>query len=186
MNIKELADIGAEAVVQDCDHQRRSHICCNRAFGFEYEESAKNREAFAQAVIDACRKSVDERAPVKYNWDALRDAYESGHGLEWRRPADGIHNWQAITWSGPPQFNKDNEYRIAPKAEETDDMLKKRVHELMAENTKLRQQLERNKERQEFEAWYTTDLCEPLEDLGASLEKNIAWDAWKAARNQSK
>lgn len=178
MNIKELADIGANAVIMDCHHGRKSSICCNAYFGDEYEFSRKNREVFAQAVIDAYRKSVDEPAPAKDKWAAEKAARAMGEKIE---ISDGNGNWLSCNH---PAWVSGAEYRIAPKPEETDDMLKKRVHELMAENTKLRQQLEVNKERQEFEQ-YALKANLPLQISAGFYENGVtyaAWLAWKAAR----
>ena len=124
MNIKELADIGAKAVLESSRGKRASWITCNPAF-YEYEVSRENRETFAQAVIDVYLK--------------------------------------------------------------TDDMLKKRVHELMDENTSLKREIEYlmvSKERQEFEAFARTRGI-PLElqngeyDDGTTFE---SWAAWQEAR----
>lgn len=67
----------------------------------------------------------------------------------------------------------------------TDDMLKKRVHELIEENTELRKELEAlkpSKERQEFEQWWSENATTRTHKIGESFTKNCSFEAWKAAR----
>jgi len=83
--------------------------------GSAWNGDAVKREAFAQAVIDAYRKSVDEPAPVKEKWAEEKAAFAKGLKIEYRsRYCNGLGGWELI---GEPSWLDHNEYRIAPSQE---------------------------------------------------------------------
>jgi len=117
MNIKELADIGARAAFNlNAKHlENFAEELTVGPLSAAYARQQPAREAFAQAVIDAYRKSVDEPAPVKEKWAEEKAAFASGKIIQ-ARHANSSGAWSSWLKTSMPDWREDGfvEYRIAP------------------------------------------------------------------------
>lgn len=182
MNIKELADIGAKAAYACSIKTKKSNPTelTIDSDSYIYDAKAIVRESFTQAVIDAYEK---DKAMSTDKWAKEKEAYANGLKIE--------HKWNDKRSWYPclyPMWYDHFEYRIAP-AQETNVAEPSEIDRLKAELAAAREHiadlekiLKINKTREEFEQWFNATECYPIEDLGGKRSKNIAWDAWKAAK----
>lgn len=172
--ISELADIGANAALAILASGKppSSYVCVDRRSS-HWNEERKSREAFAQAVLDACGKPDAEKLEaLEKELEAAKARLEQ---LEWRpvsvKPtqddgddagyvvilnADTLETMQAI-WYDVPGFDEAwTHWR--PLA-------------LPPQLTK------KEKSRQEFEAYIADKFGN-----GLVPNREHLWDAWQAAR----
>jgi len=171
MNIKELADIGARAAFNlNAKHlENFAEELTVGPLSLAYSRQQPAREAFAQAVIDAYRKSVDEPAPVKEKWAEEKAAFAKGLKIEYRsRYCNGVGGWELI---GEPSWLDHNEYRIAPSQESNESAFdqERRFH---AETKAKLKDLERWKQEQ-LEVESTWDDQAVAKEIGLTVGKSI-------------
>jgi len=171
MNIKELADIGARAAFNlNAKHlENFAEELTVGPLSLAYSRQQPAREAFAQAVIDAYRKSVDEPAPVKEKWAEEKTAFAKGLKIEYRsRYCNGVGGWELI---GEPSWLDHNEYRIAPSQESNESAFdqERRFH---AETKAKLKDLERWKQEQ-LEVESTWDDQAVAKEIGLTVGKSI-------------